>query len=283
MRAISQTIVVLLFILCCSAYLATTAQQQRRLNENFRMHAGFRSKFLPKDRDIVVWLPPNYNVEPERRFPVLYMHDGANVFILWRLDEIAEKLIAAKEIEPLIIVGVPHGGSQEDRFNELTPTRLRGQGGKADLYARMLVEELKPSIDMDYRTLTEPAHTAVGGTSLGGLASLYLGLKHPGTFGNLAVMSPSVWWDNRAIVREVKALQTKPALRIWLDVGTDEGGMTASVKELRDALVSKGWALKVDLLYLEAKGEGHNEPAWARRAGQVLKYLFPSAEKRSQP
>jgi len=259
--------------------LPAAAQQQRILNENFRWHAGFHSKFLPKDRDVLVWLPPSYNVEPDKRFPVLYMHDGANVFVLWRLDEIAERLIASKEIEPLIIVGVPHSGTQ-DRFNELTPSRARGQGGKGDLYGRMLVEELKPSIDRDYRTLTSAAHTGLGGTSLGGLASLYLGLKYPGTFGNLAVMSPSVWWDNKVIVRDVKALQSKSAVRIWLDVGTEEG--PALVKELRDALVSKGWALKVDLFYLEAKGEGHNEPAWARRAGQVLKYLFPSAEKRSQ-
>ena len=279
LRLTQKITVALIFILSDQAALSCSAQQQRTLNENFRIHTGFRSKFLPKDRDIVVWMPPGYKAETEKRYPVLYMHDGGNVFVLWRLDEIAEKLIASKEIEPLIIVGVPHGGTQEDRFNELTPTRVRGQGGKGDLYGRMLVEELKPAIDLDYRTLAGPGDTAVGGTSLGGLASLYLGLKHPGIFGNLVVMSPSVWWDNRVIVRDIKALKAKPSLRIWLDVGTEEGGMRVPVKELRDALVSKGWALKVDLSYLEAKGEGHNEGAWARRAALVLKYLFPRKEK----
>lgn len=187
-------------------------------------------------------------------------------------------MLASKEIEPLIIVGVAHGGTQEDRFDEMTPTRVMGKGGKADLSGRMLGEELKPFIDAEYRTLTNAAHTGLGGSSLGGLASLYLGIKYPGTFGKIAVMSPSVWWDNKVIVRNVKALQSRPPLRIWLDVGTEEGPTTL-VKELRDALVGKGWALNADLVYFEAKGARHTEQAWAQRFGQVLKYLVPSTSK----
>ena len=276
----SRIYMVVFLTLSCAYHIAISAQQPRTLTENFRIHGSFHSKFLPKDRDVIVWLPPGYDTDKEKRYPVLYMQDGANVFVSWRIDEIAEKLIASKEIEPLIIVGVAHGGTEDDRFNDYTPTRVaaQGKGGMADLYGRMLVEELKPLIDSKYRTLTEATHTGLGGSSLGGLASLYLGLKYPGTFGKLAVMSPSIWWDNKVIVRNVKSLQAKPSSRIWLDVGTEEG-TTNLAKELRDALVAKGWVLKSDLSYFEAKGAGHTEEAWAQRSGQVLKYLFPATIK----
>jgi predicted alpha/beta superfamily hydrolase len=266
-------------ILCGWTGLTSHAQQQyRTLTEDLRLHRDFHSKFLPKDRNVFVWLPPDYNSETSRRYPVLYMHDGASVFFTWRIDEIAKPLVVSRQIEPLIIVMVSNGGTQDDRFDEYTPTRSAGfsSGGKADSYGRMLVEELKPFIDSEYRTLTDAANTGLGGTSLGGLVSLYLGLKHPTVFGRLAVMSPSVWWDNKLIVRQVKKLDSKPGMRIWLDIGTAEGAPSISdVKELRDVLVKKGWKLDSDLMYFEAKGAEHNEESFARRAGLMLKYLFP--------
>jgi predicted alpha/beta superfamily hydrolase len=145
----------------------------------------------------------------------------------------------------------------------------------------MLVEELKPFIDRELRTLPDAANTGLGGASLGGLASLYLGLKYPKVFGKLAVMSPSVWWDNKLIVRNVKALESKPDLRIWLDVGTEEGArVVTEVRELRDMLVKKGWTSNSDLMYFESKGSNHDEKSFAQRAGQILKYLFPQQANR---
>jgi predicted alpha/beta superfamily hydrolase len=91
-------------------------------------------------------------------------------------------------------------------------------------------------------------------------------------------MSPSIWWDNKIIIRKVKSLQSRPLLRIWLDIGTEEGP-TSSIKELRDALVAKGWVLDDDLIYFEAKGAKHTEQAWSQRSGQVLKYLFPATHR----
>ncbi|HEX6284508.1 MAG TPA: alpha/beta hydrolase-fold protein, partial [Pyrinomonadaceae bacterium] len=257
--------------------------QSRALNEEFRMHGNFHSEFLKKDRNVIVWLPPGYHSEPTKRYPVLYMHDGGVVFILWRIDEIAKPLITSGQIEPLIIVLVNHGGTEDDRFDEYTPTKPPNfkSGGKADSYGRMLVEELKPFIDSQYRTLTDPANTGIGGVSLGAIVSLYLGLKYPMVFGKLAVISPSVWWDNKIIVRNVKDLKTKPALRIWLDIGTGEGQRSVdATKELRNAFVKKGWVLNSDLLYFEAKGSGHNEQAFAQRAEPMLKHLFPQHTNR---
>ena len=264
---------------CASPGPTADAQQTRALNQEFRLHENFHSKFLKKDRDVIVWLPPGYDSEPAKRYPVLYMHDGASVFVLWRIDEIAKPLITSRQVEPLIIVMVHNGGTQDDRFDEYTPTKPPNfkSGGKADSYGRMLVEELKPFIDSEYRTLTDPANTGLGGASVGGIVSLYLGLKYPMVFGKLAVMSPSVSWDDKLIVRNVKGLKFKPALRIWLDIGTGEGQSAVDdAKDLRNALVKKGWGLNSDLIYFEAKGSGHNDEAFARRSEPMLKHLFPS-------
>jgi predicted alpha/beta superfamily hydrolase len=273
----SQVVCVFALLLTCGWHVPTgQAQHRRALTEEFRVHRDFHSKFLTNGREIVVWLPPGYDSEPARRYPVLYMQDGGDVFVSLRIDEVAKPLFASQQIEPLIIVMVSIGGTMDDRMDEYTPTRnSSGKGGKADLYGRMLVEELKPFIDSEYRTRTDAPNTGLGGFSLGGLVSLYLGLKYPTVFGKLAVMSPSVWWDNKLIVRNVKALTSKPAMRIWLDIGTDEGSRELSdAKDLRDALVKKGWILNSDLMYFEAKGGRHDLASFAKRSEPMLKYLF---------
>ncbi|HEX5708332.1 MAG TPA: alpha/beta hydrolase-fold protein [Pyrinomonadaceae bacterium] len=270
-------------LLCCLLVFATSAAAQknaqpREITEDFRFHAGFKSKYVPKPRQIIVHLPRGYAREEARRYPVLYMLDGPSVFATWRIDETARALAEAGHITPLIIVGVPHGGSQQLRTDEYTPTHMLGQGGgKGDALGRMLSEELKPFIDSQYRTLADAEHTGLGGVSFGGLVSLHIGLKHPETFGRLAVMSPSVWWDDAIILRSVRSLKARPATRIWLDVGTAEGReMWHNAKRLRDALVNKGWTLDNNLAYFEDAGAEHVDAAWARRAEHVLKFLFPA-------
>lgn len=253
------------------------------LTGRFRVHAAFPSRYLSTTHDLIVYLPPGYASAPERRYPVLYLHDGQNLFDAatsfageWHLDETAEALIASGSIEPLLIVGIYNAGAY--RIDEYTPTRdaMRKAGGKALQYGRMLVEELKPFIDATYRTRAASADTGLGGSSLGGLVSLYLGLLHPGVFGRLAVLSPSVWWDNRFIVRRVRALRTRPANRIWLSVGTAEGdGVVEAARRVRAALVARGWAEGADLAYREVEGARHDEAAWAAASPDMLRFLFP--------
>ena len=253
------------------------------LTGDVRTHEAFHSRYLSHDRTVVVYLPPGYDAETADRYPVLYLHDGQNVFDRatsfgeeWQVDESAQRLITAGEIEPLIIVGIYNTG--EHRLDEYTPTPElhEGRGGHADDYGRMLVEELKPFIDLTYKTLPSAASTAIGGSSLGGLLTMHLGLRYPTAFRRLAVLSPSVWWDDRVILREVDALQAALPLRIWLDAGTAEGVDTlVNVRALRDALVAKGWVVGKDLAYLEAEGGEHNEQSWCARVERVLKFLFP--------
>jgi predicted alpha/beta superfamily hydrolase len=261
---------------------------EHTLTGDFRRHPRFRSRFLPSDHTLLVYRPPGYGDDRLRRFPVLYLHDGQNVFDRatsatgdeWSVDETAQRLIESGVIEPIIIVGIYNAGHR--RIDEYTPTRdpKKKMGGKADAYARMLVQEIKPFIDRRYRTLRSAANTGLGGSSLGGLLTMHLGLRYPTVFSRLAVLSPSVWWHDRAIVREVDALPGKPPLRIWLDSGTGEGAdVTRDTRLLRDALVRKGWVIGKDLAYLEAEGGGHNEKSWAQRVEGVLRFLFSAGAR----
>jgi predicted alpha/beta superfamily hydrolase len=267
------------------------AQQPHTLTGDIRFHKGFHSNILNNDRDVVVYLPPGYEANKVKRYSVFYLHDGQNLFDgatsfipgqEWRADETAQSLIATGKVEPLIIVGIYNTG--KDRIDEYTPAvdPKYKMGGKADLYGRLLVEELKPFVDTNYRTLKDARHTGLGGSSLGGLVSLYVGLKYPEVFGRLAVVSPSVWWADNYIVKYVEAEKKRPPIRIWLDIGTKEGGNAEEAQKtlegsrlLKVTLVRKGWRLERDLKYFEAEGAEHNERAWAARFESILEFLFP--------
>jgi len=254
------------------------------LKFRLRRHLQFLSRQVVEKHDFIVYLPPLYDADPVRRYPVLFMQDGQNLFDPetsfikgnhWRMGETADELIAAHEIEPLIIVGVYNTGVH--RVNEYTPTEdVRLGGGQANAYGRMLVEELKPFIDNNYRTLPGPHNCGIGGSSLGGLVSLYLGLGYASIFGKLAIMSPSVWWHKCAILKTVRQIEKKPDLKIWLDIGTKESKRAVpDTRALERCLIRKGWKLGEDLAYTEVLDAEHNELAWAQRVEPMLKYLFP--------
>lgn len=246
----------------------------------------FASKFLNKKRDLIVYVPGIYAKRSDMRFPVLYLEDGQNLFdpntsfihgMYWHVGETADRSIATSQVQPLIIVGIYN---TDKRLNEYTPTRDKKLGGgRADKYGRMLVEELKPFIDSKYRTLGGPDDTGLGGSSLGGLLTVYLGMKYPQVFGKLAVLSPSVWWNKRAILDYVDRTDTPRRARIWLDVGTKEDTSTvANVTALHDLLLKKGWQDDANLHFQVFQGAQHNEDAWAQRVAPFLRFLFPAAE-----
>ena len=255
---------------------------------NIKRHRGFPSKVLGNRRDVLVYLPRGYSRFSRKRYPVLYLHDGQNVFdaatsfagVEWGVDETAERLIAQRLIEPLIIVAVANMG--DDRIHEYAPTRgvIQAKGkrkkrsrGLAREYGQFLIEELKPYIDKKHRTKREAQFTGLGGSSLGGLVTLAMGILFPDAFTRLIVMSPSIWWDDFAIYRLVDSIQQKLPLKIWLDTGTNEPGWEQA-RELRNRLIEKGWKLSDDLQYMEAEGADHTEGAWARRVEPALRFLF---------
>jgi predicted alpha/beta superfamily hydrolase len=252
-----------------------------------RLHRAFRSRHLPDARDLIVYLPPGYEDQPERSYPVLYMQDGQNLFDpqtsfikgrTWEMREQADEVIEAGDVEPLVIVGIYNTGDR--RLAEYTHERdwQRG-GGEADGYGRLLTEDLMPWITARYRVRAERASTGLGGSSLGGLVTLFLGLRSAHHFGRLAVMSPSVWWNHKSILGYVneRAPQIWERPKLWLDVGEHEGHRTLRDTEmLAQRLRANGWKLG-ETLHFERWPDGtHDESSWARRVKPMLRFLFPA-------
>lgn len=251
---------------------------------SFRFHSALLPE--PEERGVCVYLPPQYAREPARRFPVFYLHDGQNLFDgrlsyipgrTWRAGMTADETNESGLTEPVILVGIANTGLR--RMAEYTPTRdFRMGGGDGSRYGRALIEEIKPFIDREFRTLTSARHTGLGGSSLGGLITLYLGLQCPNVFSRLAVLSPSIWWDHRSILNLVADAKPKPELKIWVDIGTAEGARHVRDAELLVRLLERqGWRLGADLAFLKVVGGVHDEEAWAARFGRVLTFLFPAA------
>ena len=272
-----------------NSFRSTKRMRRHTLTGNIHCHRQFPSRTLGNRRDILVYLPPGYRRFLRRHYPVLYLQDGQNLFdaatafagVEWGVDETAQRLIRRKLIEPTIIVAIANTGP--DRIHEYAPTRgvidskakrKKRSRGLARKYGKFLIQELKPFIDSKYRTKPEAEFTGLGGSSLGGLLVMTLGLWFSNVFSRLAVMSPSVWWDNEVIVRGVLALEKKLPLRIWLDTGTAEPGWERT-RNLCAALVERGWNLHDDLEYHEIEGADHSEAAWSARVDPMLRFLYP--------
>jgi predicted alpha/beta superfamily hydrolase len=250
-----------------------------------RRHENFRSKFLRNQRSLVVYLPPGYHEQPQRRFPTLYLHDGQNLFEGstsyiqgqdWHVGQSADAEIYAGRVEPLIIVGIYNTG--KSRIREYTPTRApKLGGGRADRYGKFLLEEVMPFLHREYRVEGGRERTGIGGSSLGGLVSLYLGMSRSDVFGSIAALSPSVWWNQRVIHKFAARVPLHSRPRIWLDIGTREGPrIVEDVERYRDVLLHRGWQYERDLHYERVEGAEHNELAWAQRVAPFLRFLYPA-------
>jgi predicted alpha/beta superfamily hydrolase len=255
--------------------------------------AAFHSQSLPDDRVVWAYLPPTYLENSTAHFPVVYMHDGQNLFGTpgafgdWLVDETMDAAAEDGSIREAIVVGV---GNTPARIYEYTPTYDAStmDGGGADKYLALLANELKPKIDADLRTLPGRETTALVGSSLGGLVSAYGGLKQPATWGLLGVMSPSTWWDNEVITADVAASKGAPlkALRVYVDSG-DSGPSNDDVtqtKKLADTYGTVGYVQGKDLSYLVQAGGMHNEAYWAQRLPGALAFLVgPRPDLGSRP
>ncbi len=232
---------------------------------------------LRNRRAIDVYLPDAYG-DDRRRHPVVYLQDGQNLSDpatafagnTWQLDR-ALAWLCQRGIHP-IIVGVHHAGERRLADYSPFPDRRHG-GGESERYVRFLADTLKPRIDAAYRTRRDRDSTVIGGSSMGGLVSLYAFFRRPSPFGHAIVMSPSIWFGEREILRFVeRARQTRG--RVYLDVGTAEGaGTVRDVRALARLLRAKGFSRET-LAYVEARGHQHRESDWARRLPAALEFVL---------
>ena len=262
------------------------ASGEPTLHPRLRLHRGFPSHYLPDKRDLIVYLPPGYDQQPERTYPVLYLQDGQNLFDprtsflpgrTWEVREHADAAIEAGEVEPLIIVGIYNTGDR--RLAEYTHERdWRMGGGEAAQYGVTLTCEILPWIATQYRVRTDRESTGLGGSSLGGLVSLYLGLRYATWFGKLAVLSPSVWWNHKSILGYLneRAPEIWDRPKLWLDVGYHEGRRTLhDVEHLNRRLKANHWVPGETLHFEKVHGGTHDESSWSRRVRPMLRFLFP--------
>lgn len=263
------------------------------LSGDLRVAPGVYSPQLDNFRDILVYLPPTYNRSHEH-YPVIYMHDGQNLFDPrtsyageWGVDETMESLGHQEGLEA-IIVAIPNTGVY--RMDEYSPFRdERLGGGRGGDYLRFLVETLKPQIDGRFRTLPSRRHTGIMGSSMGGLISLWGFFEYSAVFGFAGVMSPSLWFAGEAIFNYVTEAAYRPG-KIYLDAGTREYGEEygggrlhraaasrryyASVRRMKGVLVRKGYRPMRDILHVEEKWAGHSESSWARRLPPAMRFLL---------
>jgi predicted alpha/beta superfamily hydrolase len=240
------------------------------------IHTNLKGKSI-QGRDLIVWLPPGYETS-NRKYPVLYMHDGQNVFdpatssfgVDWQIDETADSLIKIDAIPPVIIVGIYN---TSDRSAEYTP------GVKGSAYMDFVVNTAKPFIDQNYRTKKKRKHTFTGGSSAGGIISFMLAWEYPKVFSKAICMSPAFKIQHIDYVKEVKAYNgRKKDLFFYIDNGgVDlEERLQPGIDDMIVALQEKGYEAGKDFIWVKAPNAKHSEAAWAKRMPVALKAVLSS-------
>jgi predicted alpha/beta superfamily hydrolase len=238
-------------------------------------------------RLVRVWLPPDYDGWGATRYPVLYLNDGQNLFdpatafagVHWQVGEAATQLIAEQKIPPLIIVGIDNTRNRAQEYIPYRSKDPRVLNAKGKCYPDFLQREVMPLIEERYPVLKGMENTGLGGSSLGGLITLYTHLAAPGVFGRLLIESPSLFVANRQILDESRRFRSWPA-RTYLGTGTREVGhadederIVGDVRELEAILRQAGLddqRLKVRI----EEAASHTESAWAARFPEALEFLY---------
>ena len=247
-----------------------------------------QSLYLGVTRQLTVWTPPRSRTRVDR-YPVLYLNDGQNLFDparafagnTWRVGETAGRLIRARRIPPLIIVGIDHGGARRGREylpveDSLNPTATEPLGRE---YAEFVTREVMPFIARTYPVARGPSNTGFGGSSYGAIAALNTAMVKPGKFGRLLIESPSLYVGNKFLLRRASAVGRWPS-RIYLGVGTAETRnpqrneeTVAHVLELEAILRRAGLGSR-RLGVIVEEGATHSEGAWAKRLPDALEFLY---------
>ncbi len=235
-------------------------------------------------RDVHVYLPRGYTENTTRRYPVVYFHDGQNVFdpataynhVEWQADETATREISQGRMREAILVGIDNTTARIPEYQPPSDS-YQGTPGRADAYANFVINNVRPYIDTNFRSLNDRKNTMTIGSSMGGLVSLYLGREFT-TFGKIAVMSPALW-TSPFYVGQVNG-ETKKPLRVHLDMGTGEPQDDFdNCLSMYDTHLAQGYAVNDDVEFVAGCGQPHNEAAWSQRLPQVLDFLLPAREE----
>lgn len=238
--------------------------------------SGVLSPQLGNRRDVLVFVPPSY-ASGSMRYQVLYMQDGQNLFD--PATSFAGAWGAGKAIEwasrcgvEAIVVGIPNVGTA--RIDEYSPFAAAEGGGAGDRYLEFVIRTVKPLVDERFRTLPDREHTGIGGSSMGGLISLYAFFRYPEVFGFAAALSPSVWFAGGAILDVIARAPRVPG-RLYVDIGSREGEPSVTfARRLHDLLRAKGYEDGRDLRWIEDPAGVHHESAWGRRFRLALPFLL---------
>ncbi|MFL6710141.1 MAG: alpha/beta hydrolase [Massilia sp.] len=237
---------------------------------------------LHNSRPLRIYTPPGYDAHPARRYPVIYMHDGQNLFdpktasfgTAWDIGTTIDRLVAQGRMEEVIVVGIDNS---KERIGEYTPCcDPKHGGGQLAAYEAFIVDTVKPLIDARLRTLPDRDHTAIMGSSLGGIASIVIATHHPEVFSKAAGLSSSFWWNERDLVKHPPP---HVPIRFYIDAGTVDDGLE-DTRAMRAALGAQGYVEGRDLLFFEAEGGRHNEASWAARVDRPLLWFFPKQATR---
>ncbi|RAR75599.1 alpha/beta hydrolase [Flavobacterium aciduliphilum] len=230
---------------------------------------------LNTSKKIWVYLPKNYTTS-KKKFPVIYMHDGQNLFDAktsyvgeWNVDETLDSIAAQ-----VIVIGIEHGG--EKRMEELTPfINQKYGGGHADKYLEFIVKTLKPYVDKNYRTKPNANNTCLWGSSLGGLVSFYGALKYPDVFGKVGCFSPSFWF-NRKELFDLMERTKKYNTKIYFLCGDNEGDddMVNDLNAMEYQINTKRCVCERLNKKIIVKGGQHNEKLWREGFKKAYLWLF---------
>jgi len=236
-----------------------------------------------RTRRVWLYLPPGYASQPTKRYPVLYLQDGQNVFDEatafageWGVDETLNQLAARPPKNAgAIVVAIDNGG--ERRLDEYSPwaNAEYNKGGEGAKYADFLARTLKPYVDAHYRTRPDAAHTAIAGSSMGGLIAFYAGLKYPQVFGRVGVFSPAIWFAKDSLLAYARRQRPTPlASRFYFVAGPAESEtMLPLMLEARRQLLASGVAPSHIRLAAPADGQ-HAEWFWRREFGPAYRWLL---------
>jgi len=230
-------------------------------------------------RSVWVHLPAGYDPDRAAPYPLLILHDGQNLSASrpeawggsWRADDAVDRLILDGRIPPIVLAGIDHAG--DERLTEFdAPSRLRWRSRPARRYAMLVRDEIVPGLARDFRVDISRDGLGLGGSSMGALAALWMASLDPGRYGRLLVMSPSVWWRQRAVLRTLRRHPLDPATRVWVHAGLHEGDAVLSdARALRDMLRGSGTRT---IRYVEDEAGHHTEATWARQLPEAIEWLY---------